>query len=201
MSTKELRNEARKAHTAGTYNELSELYRKLLREASQASDATNLGSLLRAVGRLEEAVSLYKEWINAFQNDLTLRLNAINSAIEKGYTNKVINGSTKDLIYPQSWELEKAKARTLIREGNFSESIKILEADYPHKIQMMRNLDGYCTRVTIIWRSGIVHSDALNRVLTPNPNNPRIYCNILSIYKTTGQWEKQKVCSKCWIMT
>ena len=32
--------------------------------------------------------------------------------------------------------------------------------------------------------------NALNRVLKINPYDPRPYCNILSIYRTTGQWEK-----------
>ena len=72
------------------------MYRKLLKEDGRASDASNLGSLLRAIGRLDEAITLYREWINQFPDNLTLRLNAINSAIEKEIPNKAMSGSERD---------------------------------------------------------------------------------------------------------
>ena len=76
-----------------------------------------LGACYRAIGRLDEAIALYKEWIAVFPNHLSLRLNAINSAIEKGDTKQShewINGGLN--FIPANWELKKARARTLSRE-------------------------------------------------------------------------------------
>ena len=190
MSIKELRNEARKAHTVGDLQRAEGLYRKLLKEDGRASDASNLGSLLRAIGRLDEAITLYREWINQFPDNLTLRLNAINSAIEKGDTKQSHEWIREGLNrLPGSWELYKARARTLIREGNYRESIKILETLAKEK----PNESGVWMDIALArhhleeWNDAL---NALNRVLKINPYDPRPYCNILSIYRTTGQWEK-----------
>ena len=62
----------RRAHTEGDLQRAERLYRKLLRNDGEAGDATNLGSLLRAAGRLDEAIALYKEWIMIFPSHLSL---------------------------------------------------------------------------------------------------------------------------------
>ena len=175
MSTKELRNEARNAHTSGDLQRAERLYRKLLKEAGKASDAANLGSLLRGVGRLEEAVSLYKEWIQRFPKSLTLRLNAINSAIERGDTKQSHEWINQGFyIYPGSWELGKAKARTLIREAKFKESLKILEG----LLKQKPNESGIWMDIALAlhhmeeWNAAL---NALNRVVSLTPKDARAY--------------------------
>ena len=54
------------------------LYRQLLASNAEANDAINLGALLRAQGRLKEAVEHYHRWLSALPFSKGLCLNAAN---------------------------------------------------------------------------------------------------------------------------
>ena len=100
-----------------------------------------------------------------------------------------INGGLS--FIPANWELKKARARTLSREGEFKESLKILE----ELTNENQNESGLWMEIALVqhhmenWDKAL---SALHKALEIDPNNPRAYCNILSIYRTTGQWEKAR---------
>ena len=66
------------AHQAGDLGRAEALYRQLLASSGEATDAINLGALLRAQGRLKEAGEHYHRWLKALPLNKALCLNAAN---------------------------------------------------------------------------------------------------------------------------
>ena len=73
-----IRKKAREAHASQQLLVAEQHYRTLLAEEPNIDDVINLGALLRSQGRLEEGSLFYKSWINRFDSDARLILNACN---------------------------------------------------------------------------------------------------------------------------
>jgi protein O-GlcNAc transferase len=74
----DIRKRALNAHSSGDLTTAEALYRQLLASKGEASDAINLGALLRAQGRLKEASAHYHRWLEALPYNKGLCLNAAN---------------------------------------------------------------------------------------------------------------------------
>ena len=73
-----IRKKAREAHAQRRYLVAERHYRTLLGEEPSIDDVINLGALLRSQGRLKEGSHFYQHWIDRFEPDERLLLNACN---------------------------------------------------------------------------------------------------------------------------
>lgn len=95
------RDDALRALRNGEWSEAARLYRLRLEmqddqaDEATAEDVTNLGALLRKLGRLVEAVEHYQIWVPRLPEHQQLRLNGINCLIE-----------VEDLALAEAWAIE-----------------------------------------------------------------------------------------------
>ena len=80
----ELRVAAHAAHRGGKLPEAERLYKQLLQGSGDGADAANLGALLRAQGRLAEALELYRHALERWPDELSLIGNAANALRDAG---------------------------------------------------------------------------------------------------------------------
>lgn len=126
--------------------EAAEIYAQLLQQAEQtgletrprglAEDATNLGALLRKLGRSQEAIEHYQRWLNRFPDQVQLRLNAVNCVLELNHLEHAAHwiraGLGADAHHP---ELLLAQARLSHRQGQIKlarEQLEAIVASSPH---------------------------------------------------------------------
>ena len=123
-----MRQKAWEHHEKGQYHEAEILYKKLIESDVKEYDVSNLGALMRNLGRAKEAFLLYKRWTKVFSKSINVLLNATNCAIE---TDNIVearkwidNGLAEN---PNNIELIKANARVMQLEGRDIDAITILE--------------------------------------------------------------------------
>ena len=73
-----IRKKARDAHAKQQLLIAEQHYRTLLKEDPDVEDVVNLGAILRSQGRLQEGSLFYQEWVQQFNRDKRLALNACN---------------------------------------------------------------------------------------------------------------------------
>ena len=127
MVSASIRQEAQSAHTRQDYVKAERLYRFLLKTKAEAVDALNLGALLRSTGRSQEAIRHYRKWLTHFPNEKTLRLNAINCALEANETSAskewIITGIKK---HPNNNQLKICEAKQSLAEGSYQDAVNKL---------------------------------------------------------------------------
>lgn len=125
-----LRGAAWRAHSEGRLDEAEKGYRLLLGKAPQADDASNLGALLRAGGRLGEASAHYIYWLGIFKEDKQLLMNALNAWRDLG-DNEQCETSIQAFLERNGYDrdLVLSLARTHIDSSQYEKGIKILKAE------------------------------------------------------------------------
>ena len=91
-----MRQEAWRRHKANDFNGAERLYRQLIEEKPNEIDICNLGALLRGVGRGNEALFLYRNWIASFESSESLIQNAVNCALSENQIKEAREWLNKD---------------------------------------------------------------------------------------------------------
>ena len=184
-----MRSRAWSCHRQGDGAEAERLYRELLRTDRDAADAVNLGALLRGQGRLREAIEHYQHWLPHFPDITTLRLNAVNCAIE-----------ANALPMAQAWlqqtpasqgqnpDLKQAEARVLLASGDHQRSVELLKGlsrQRPGEASIWLDL-GACHHRRGERREALAAFEEAGRL---DPGDPRAAANRLTLLKELGEWD------------
>ena len=190
MLSPSIRQQAQSAHTKQDYAKAERLYRYLLKTEAERDDAINLGALLRTTGRCQEAITHYKEWLDLFPNELTLRLNAINCALEVNATS-----TSKEWInyginqYPGNRELRICEAKQYLAEGQYSAAINHLTrliTEDPQN-ESIWTLLSYSYHLNQQPLEALIN---IEKALKLIPESTGLTANKISILKELGEWEK-----------
>ena len=193
-----IRESAQRALRDEQWGEAARLYRLRLEtlpwqvDEATAEDATNLGALLRKLGRLKEAVAHYQLWLERFPKHRQLRLNGINCLIE-----------AKDLTLAESWakdgidclgqqpELVLVEARVWHKQGKLKQARQRLEgllSKNPEVLGAWLELAQLCQR-----QGDLEGALAANgRVTTLDPECCAAFGNQVLLMKQLGQLEQAK---------
>lgn len=179
---KSLQKQAVILHRRGKLSEAESIYRNILNEKPNPTDAANLGSLLRTTGRLNEAIKHYEDWISTFPEDLILRLNAINSGIELKDRDRCQKWLQEGKLYHEKkWELKRAEAQLEMICDNNEKAISILtELNKYIKNDIGILLD--LSRAYIIIANTHQAEIVLNNILRLEPSNINAIHNLLRVY-------------------
>ena len=185
-----IREKAREAHARQQLLVAEQHYRTLLKAEPHIDDVINLGALLRSQGRLKEGSLFYRQWINHFEKDERLILNACNcwndnnepqlaldslkETVQKG------NAQTKSLI---------CYADSLARLGRTNESTNILEICIKSE---PNNKEAWVRIGHINAKEGKLNHalEALNRASQIDENDLEVISNRITILKDLGQFKE-----------
>jgi len=125
--TQQLRSTAWEAHRNGSLVVAEQIYRQIIEILPDVRDAINLGAILRQQGRLQEACKHYREWLNRFEGNITLRVNAANAMRDMGLLQESEAVLLKGVqLHPKDPRLLHGLAKTFINLGKTREAQKIL---------------------------------------------------------------------------
>ena len=124
----EMRRKAQEAHIGKDWKTAESYYRQLLKNEKCGDDVANFGALLRATSRAEEALRMYKNYIDKGEDiGWGLFLNATNCAIEVGDAENAMEWIKKGINNNQdNDELKRARARVERMKGNNEAALSIL---------------------------------------------------------------------------
>lgn len=189
MVSESMRQQAQTAHTTQDYVTAERLYRILLKTKAEAEDAINLGALLRSTGRLKEAIAHYKEWLINFPNNLTLKLNGINCALEANSISTAkewINQGIRE--YPDNELLQFCDAKLTVGEGRYTDAIKKLDllTKRAPKNENVWTLISYAYHLNQQPREAL---SSIENALLEIPESETLIANKISILKELGEWQ------------
>jgi predicted O-linked N-acetylglucosamine transferase (SPINDLY family) len=164
------------------------VYRKIIKILPDVRDAINLGALLRQQGRLQEACAHYKEWLNYFGEDNTLRVNAANAMRDMGLLQEseavLLEGIR---LHPTEPRLLHGLAKTLINARKTKEAQKILadlSRTYPEDISIGIDLGRCLHRMERLEEALHVFQGLSKRF----PEDTRCIANSITIFKDLGRF-------------
>ena len=189
VATDAVRAQAWKCHQNGAHGEAERLYRDLLNQQPEESDAANLGALLRGQGRLKEAHQHYQLWLPRFSSSVNLALNATNCAIEAGALSDAQQWLEQGLrSHPQEQSLRQAQARLLQAQGQGELAATQLEELCRHAPQDPSVwLDLGLARHRLEQRDRAL--EAFREAGRLTPNDPRAAANQITLLQELGRWQ------------
>jgi len=184
----QIRNAAWEAHRNGSLEKAEQLYRQLMTILPDVRDAINLGALLRQQGRLQEACVHYRQWLDCFGDDTTLRVNAANALRDAGLlqeSEEVLRVGIS--LNPTEPRLLHGLAKTLINLVKTQEALKILvdlRSAYPEDVTIGIDL-GRCLHGIGELNEALQVFQGLAREF---PGDSQCVANCITILKELGRF-------------
>lgn len=192
VTFEKLRTEARLAHTSGNLKQAENLYRQLIKAEERVDDIANLGALLRASGRIEEASLFYHAWLPKFSKEKTLVLNACNCWRQQGKLDlckKILEQGLSD--HQGDLDLIQALADTEIDLRNPRTAIDLLIPllHNPNKRQRALISLGIARSLTGELKEALSNFEEAN---SKDPTNPVLIANRIIVLKDIGNIKAAK---------
>lgn len=178
------------------WTDAEKIYRSLLLRAEQTikeiepNDPTNLGALLRKLGRPNEAIEHYQQWLGRFEGHKQLRLNAINCAIELNQFDLATNWIKAGLaIHSNQPELHLAQARVWQGQGQLAKARRQLEQLLQAETQL---LGAWLELALVCQRLGDLRAalQANERATALDPGSAAGWGNQITLLKELGELER-----------
>ncbi len=189
-ATSSVRAQAWKCHQNGAEAQAEQLYRQLLEQQAEDTDAVNLGALLRGQGRLAEAIQHYQVWLPSFSSSVNLTLNAVNCAIEAGALSEADQWLQQGLLqHPEERLLRQARARLLQAQGQGSQGAALLQElcqQAPNDASAW--LDLGLARHRLGQRDAAL--EAFRHAGQLAPDDPRAAANQITVLQEQGNWQE-----------
>ena len=189
-ATSSVRTQAWKCHQNGAGAQAEQLYRQLLEQKPEETDAVNLGALLRGQGRLAEAIQHYQVWLPQFSSSANLTLNAVNCAIEAGALDEADRWLQQGLQqHPMMRQLRHAQARLLQAQGQGDQAAGLLqELCRQEPNDAITWLDLGLARHRLGQRDAAL--EAFRHAGQLAPGDPRAAANQITVLQEQGNWQE-----------
>lgn len=178
------------------WTDAAQIYKCLLQQAEQTNkkikpdDSTNLGALLRKLGRSQEAIEHYQHWLGQFEEHKQLRLNAINCAIELNQFELATCWIKAGLaIHSNQPELHLAQARVWQGQGQLAKARRQLEQLLQAETQL---LGAWLELALVCQRLGDLRAalHANERATALDPGSAAGWGNQITLLKELGELER-----------
>ena len=184
-----IRKKAHEAHASQELLAAEGHYRTLLEKEPRIDDVINLGALLRSQGRLKEGSHFYKSWINKFEDDSRLILNACNCWNDNNEAQLTADFLEKFLKKKRAQkQLLLCYADSLNRINRLDECTEILKkciSNNPEDKEIWIRI-GLCYA-----KGGRLNQalDAFNQANRIDPEELEVIANRITILKDLGRFE------------